>query len=224
MHRLLPPLLVALVAGLFVAGRSVRSELGLELSPESIQSVVAGLGWKGPALFVGLVTFRQFLLLPSALVLPAGGVVFGAAEGTLLGSLGILLSAVLKYTIARSLGREWLRPWFGAAVEAFERRAEAAGPLVVGFVTAHPMGPMSPFYWGAGFAAVPVVGFLLAVAIAAPVRAFAYSFFGSTLLDPGTPRFWAATVLLVAAALAPLLHPGLRARMLRAARGDAPRA
>jgi uncharacterized membrane protein YdjX (TVP38/TMEM64 family) len=223
-RRFAPLALVALIAALVLGGRAVRASLGIELEPASIHAVVAALGWKGPALFVGLVMFRQFLFLPSWLVLPAGGVVFGTVAGTLLGSLCILLSAAMKYGLARSLGRDWLRARFGAAVDAFERHAEAAGPLVVGVVTAHPIGPMSPIYWGAGFAAVPVVGFLLAVAIAAPVRALAYSFFGSTLLDPGTPRFWVATILLVAVALLPLAHPGFRGRILsvaKQARGSA---
>lgn len=206
------------MAALVLGGRAVRASLGIELDAGSIQGVVAALGWKGPAIFVGLVTFRQFLLLPSALVLPAGGVVFGALEGTLLGALGIVLSAGIKYGLARALGRDWLRARFGAAVDAFERHAAAAGPLVVGVATAHPIGPMSPIYWGAGFAAVPVLGFLLAVVLAAPVRAFTYAFFGSTLLDPGTPRFWIATFVLLAVALLPLAHAGFRARLRGLAR------
>lgn len=213
MRRHAPLALLALVLALMGGGRAVRANLGIELDPASIQTAVAALGWKGPALFVGLVTFRQFLFLPSALVLPAGGVVFGAAAGTALGALGILLSAVLKYGLARLLGRDWLQARFGAAVSAFERHAGALGPLVVGLGTAHPLGPMAAIFWAAGFAAVPVLGYLLAVALAAPVRAFAFSFFGSTLLDPGTARFWVATLLLVAAALLPLAHRGLRARL-----------
>jgi uncharacterized membrane protein YdjX (TVP38/TMEM64 family) len=212
-RRYAPLLFAALLAALVLGGRAARNALGIELDADSIQAAVAALGWRGPALFVGLVTFRQFLFLPSALVLPAGGVVFGAVEGTLLGALGILLSAAMKYALARGLGRDWLRARFGAAVDAFERHAEAAGPLVVGVVTAHPIGPMAPLFWGAGFAAVPVAGFLGAVALAAPVRAFTYAFFGSTLLDPGTPRFWVATLVLLGLALLPLAHPGFRARL-----------
>jgi uncharacterized membrane protein YdjX (TVP38/TMEM64 family) len=217
-RRLAPLLLLGVLVGLFLAGHRIRTHLGLELSPASIQGAAALLGWKGPVLFVGLVTFRQFLLLPSALVLPAGGVVFGALEGTVLGALGIVLSAILKYSIARGLGREWLRARFGAGVAAVERHAAAAGPLVVGMATAHPMGPMSPSYWAAGLAAVPVLGFVVAVVLAAPVRAFAYAFFGSTLLEPGTPRFWAATALLAAAALLPLAHPRVRGALRRGVR------
>jgi uncharacterized membrane protein YdjX (TVP38/TMEM64 family) len=220
MRRHLPVILIALTAGLFLAGYLVRSNLGIEFSQESIRQLVEGLGWKAGAIFVGLVTFRQFLLLPSVVVLPVGGIVFGAALGTLLGATGILASALLKYGIARSLGREWFRPYFGAAVDAFQQRASAAGPLVVGLATAHPAGPMSPVFWGAGFAALPVLVFALTVAIAAPIRAFALSFFGSTLLDPGTPRFWLATVVLAAVALLPLAHPGIRARLMRVAGRD----
>lgn len=217
MRRLFPIALVAVIAALFLGGQVVRASLGIELSAESLRELVLGLGWKAAAVFVGLVTFRQFLFLPSAVVLPVGGLVFGMELGTALGALGILASAALKYSIARGLGREWLRPYFGAAVDAFEKHAAAAGPLLVGLVTAHPMGPMTPVFWGAGFAAVPAVTFLLTVAVTAPIRAFAYSFFGSTLLEPGTPRFWIASFLLAAAALAPLAHPGIRARLMSAA-------
>jgi len=222
MRRFFPLLLIAMTAGLFLAGPLIRSRLGIEISQESIRHLVDGLGWRAGAIFVGLVTFRQFLFLPSMVVLPVGGIVFGTKLGTLLGALGIVASALLTYALARGLGREWFRPYFGAAVDAFQQRAAAAGPPIVALATAHPAGPMSAVFWAAGFAALPVVSFVLVVAIAAPVRAFAYSFFGSTLLEPGTPRFWIATIVLAAAALAPLAHPGIRERLLRAAgRGSA---
>jgi len=224
MRRILPVALVAAIAVLFLGGFVARRELGIEFSAEGIRTLVLSLGWKAALAYVGMVTFRQFLFLPSAVVLPVGGLAFGMEMGTLYGALGIIASAALKYTLGRSLGREWLRPYFGVAVDAFERHAAAAGPLVVGLVTAHPTGPMTPAYWGAGFAAIPALTFFAAVIVTAPMRSFTYAFFGSTLLDPGTPRFWVATALLAAAALAPLAHPGLRARLMQAAGRSVPRA
>ena len=220
MRRYVPFLVAAFTAGLFVAGYLVRSHLDIEFTQESIRTLVEGLGWKAGAIFVGLVTFRQFLFLPSVVVLPVGGIVFGAELGTLLGATGILASALFSYGLARSLGREWFRPYFGAAVDAFHRRASAAGPLVVGLATAHPAGPMSAAFWGAGFASLRAIPFVLAVVTGAPIRAFALSFFGSTLLAPGTPRFWLATGVLAAVALAPLAHPRVRAHLLRVAGRD----
>ncbi len=221
MRRHIPHIILIFTAVLFGSGYLVRNQLGIEFSQESIRHLIEGLGWKAGAIFVGLVTFRQFLFLPSMVVLPVGGLVFGAELGGILGATGILASALLVYGLARSLGREWFRPYFGAAVDAFQQRASAAGPLVVGLATAHPAGPMTAVFWGAGFAALPLVTFALTVAIAAPIRAFALSFFGSTLLDPWTPRFWIAAVILAAAALAPLLHPGIRQRLQRVAGRDA---
>lgn len=214
MRRLLPLLLLALVALAFVGGRLVRAQMEIELSPESIRAFVAGTGWIGPLVFLLALTFRNFLLLPSMVILPAGGLVFGALVGTLLGTAGIALSGLLKFAIARGVVRDGLRERFGAAMRGVERRIEAAGPLLVGAVTAHPAGPMSAFHWGAGFSSIALLPFCIALGAGAVVRAGAYSIFGASLLEPGTLRFYLSSALLAAVALAPLAHPGLRRRFL----------
>ena len=213
MRRILPLTLVAFVVGAFLVGRMLRAEMDIELSAESIHAYVLGLGLKAPLIFVGLVSFRQYLLLPSMIVLTAGGLVFGAAVGTVLGAAGILISALLQFWIARVLGREWVRPRLGETFRLFEKRVEASGPMLVALTTAHPMGPMSPFHWGAGLSTVAFLPFLVAVLLAGPVRAGAYSFFGANLLDAGSTRFWLAAALLLAVALLPLLHPDIRRRI-----------
>jgi uncharacterized membrane protein YdjX (TVP38/TMEM64 family) len=211
--RRLPFLLLAIVATAFLLGTVVRGSIGIEYTPSSILDLVDSLGWKGPAIFVALVTFRSFLFLPSALILPVGGLCFGAALGTALGAAGIVLSASFKFGLARWLGRDWVRAQLGPRVEVFEKRVSAAGSLVVGVVTAHPMGPMTPVHWAAGLSSIPVLAFALAVCIGGPVRAGAYSFLGSTLLDLGSPRFLAAAAVLAAVLILPLAHPGLRRRL-----------
>ncbi len=218
MTRRAPWVLLALIAALFLAGRSVRSQLGVEIGPEPLRDWVQSLGVVAPLIYVGLVTFRQFLLLPSALLLTIGGLVFGAALGTLLGGFGIVISAVLGFTLARTLGREWLRVRLGHRIRAIERHTQRVGPLVIGVATAHPFGPMTAFHWGAGLASVAWLPFVLVVLVAGPARAFLLSSFGASLEEPQSPRFWATTIGLAAAALLPLAHPGLRRRLLPRAR------
>jgi uncharacterized membrane protein YdjX (TVP38/TMEM64 family) len=162
---------------------------------------------------VGLVTFRQFLLIPSLLLLAAGGLVFGATLGTLLGGLGIFCSALFGFTLARTLGREWLRLRMQGRLGAVERYGERLGPLMVGLATAHPIGPMTPFHWGAGLAAVAWLPFVAVVLVAGPTRAFLLSSFGASLLEPRSPRFWITSGLLLALVILPLVHPGLRRRL-----------
>jgi uncharacterized membrane protein YdjX (TVP38/TMEM64 family) len=103
-RHVLPIALIALVAGGFYAGAALRADLGFEWSAQSVQAFVLGLGLKAPLIFVGLVTFRQFFFLPSGMVLTAGGLLFGAALGTLLGGMGIVLSALLLFFLARGMG------------------------------------------------------------------------------------------------------------------------
>jgi uncharacterized membrane protein YdjX (TVP38/TMEM64 family) len=171
------------------------------------------MGWKAPAIYLALVTFRQFIFLPAIVILPVGGLCFGATGGTVLGATGILLSALITFALARGIGGRWLHDLFGPRYTWLERRIEDAGPPVVGIVTAHPTGPMAAFFWGAGFSSMALLPFVVAVAAGGSVRAMAYAFFGSTLLAPGSTRFYVATTLLAAAAVVPLAHPGVRRKI-----------
>ncbi len=226
MRRVLPFVLIACVVGAVVLGRvarqqtgiEARQQTGIEVSAESIQTWVSSLGWQAPAIFVGLVTFRIFLFMPSWVVLSAGGLVFGALLGTALGGLGVLLSAMVGYGLARGIGRDWVRPRMKVRLERYAQSVERLGPVLIGLVTAHPMGPMTPFHWAAGFSTVPLLGFLIAVTLAGPTRAFIYSFFGSTLLEAGSAEFYLASSILVVVALLPLAHPGVRRRLFAARR------
>jgi uncharacterized membrane protein YdjX (TVP38/TMEM64 family) len=206
MRKWIPPLiLIVIVTAAFTTGRAVRSEMGVDFSPESIRAWVDALGWRGPAFFLLVVTFRQFLALPSGLLLPVGGLCFGALLGTTLGASGIILSGFFGFTLTRLLGREWAVAHL-RGLALVEQRVATAG---------------APFHWGAGLTSISLVGFSAALLLGGPVRAATYSFLGSTLLDLGSPRFWIATVVLLAVALLPLAHPGLRRRLVTRSVGRA---
>lgn len=223
MPRRVAVVLTALVVVSLAGAWAVRTLLGFDLSTQTLHSLVDGLGWKAPALFLGLLTFRQFLFLPAMVILPVGGLCFGAAGGTLLGATGIVLSALITFTIARTIGGGWLHETFGPRYGWIERQIERSGATLVALVTAHPTGPMAAFFWGAGFSSMALLPFVLAVAGGGAFRALAYAFFGSTLLAPGSPSFYLAVTLLGVAALAPFAHPGLRRRLL-GLRAERPRA
>ena len=210
-----PWVLLVVVGALFLAGYYVRSELGVDLGAEPLRDWVRSLGVVAPVVYIGLVAFRQFLFVPSTLLLAAGGLVFGAALGTLLGGVGIVLSALLGFTLARTLGREWLRLRMGDRLETLERHSERVGPLVVGLATAHPLGPMSPFHWGAGLASMSWLAFFAVVLVAGPARAFLLSTLGASLAEPRSLGFWLATAAVGVVLVLPLAHPAVRRRLLR---------
>ena len=217
MRRLAPVVILVLVALAFAVGRGVREGLGIEPSLAAIQAWVVGLGWKGYVGLVGALIFRQFLLLHSAVLLTVGGLSFGVALGTALGALGVTLSAAMMFVLARLAGREWVeRRMRGRALGEVEH----LGPVVVGVVTAHPAGPLSLFHGGAGLSPMSAAGFLIAVALGAPIRAFIFSLFGSALLDTSSPSFLIASAVLLLVVVAPLAHPGVRRWAFRRAGRD----
>lgn len=203
------------VGALLALSQWLRVGLGLEWSSESIQGTVRQLGVMAPIGFLALVMLRQFMALPSVLVLTSAGLLFGATFGTLLGGLGMTLNAMLLFAVARLLGRDWVLPRLETRYPDFEERARRTGPLVVAAMTAHPMGILTPFHLAAGVTRMSPPIFLLAVLPAAVFRAACYALLGANLLEPGSPRFWLATGVLLLAAVLPLAHPGLRARILR---------
>lgn len=205
--------ILAVIVAIGTVGHLLRTSLGLGSLAE-LQEAVDRLGWFGPVLFLGLVIFRQVLAVPAGLILPVGGLCFGALGGTVLGGVGLIVSGMGKFAIARSLGRDLVRRKFGAQLEWFETRIERLGPMVIGISTAHPFGILSPFHWAAGLSSLSFASFAVALVLGAPVRAFAYSVFGSTLTDTDSDSFVLASAVLIAIIVVPLAIPGVRRRLL----------
>jgi uncharacterized membrane protein YdjX (TVP38/TMEM64 family) len=213
-ESLLGPLLgLGAVLGFLLLGYLIRDRFGMELSPAGVQDAVARLGWSGPFVFFGLVMFRQFLAIPSWLLLPAGGLCFGTALGTALGGGALFVSGCMKFWVARWAGRAWFRRHFGERFRRLEDRVDRLGPVVIGLSTAHPLGILAPFHWGAGLSSIRFAPFALAIVLGAPIRAFAFSALGATIIDPATPEFRAVCFGLGAVILVPLAIPAVRRRL-----------
>jgi uncharacterized membrane protein YdjX (TVP38/TMEM64 family) len=204
---------LAIVGAAVLLGHLVRTRLDMDLSPAGIQAGVTKLGWYGPLVFFVLTTFRQFLAIPSWFILPAGGVCFGTMAGTALGGGALILSGCLKFGAARWVGREWVRTHFGAHFTRIERHVDRLGPVVIGLSTAHPLGVLAPFHWGAGLSSIRFLPFVTAIVLGAPVRAFAYSAFGAALVDPRAPEFRVISLGFAALVLVPLAVPAVRRRL-----------
>ena len=121
-----------------------------------------------------------------------------------------MLSALLLFLLARGMGGEWVRSRLRDRFRSFDRRARTAGPVLVGLMTGHPMGVMTPFHLAAGISGISWLAFLAVVLVAGQIRAATYAYLGANLLHVGSPGFWLASALLVALALLPLAHPKLR--------------
>ncbi len=204
---------MTVLALFFVATQWLRDRVGLEMSADSIQTTVRGLGVWAPLGFLAIVSVRQFLALPSVLVLGSAGLLFGPALGAIIGGVGMTLNAFVMFGIARHMGADWVRARLHERFPNFEDRARNAGPFVIALATGHPMGPQTAFHFGAGVTPIRAFVFGLAVLPAAVFRAACYAYLGANILEPTSPRFWVASVFLILISVAPLAHPALRERL-----------
>lgn len=213
-------LALAVLAAVIAVGALTRDALGLEARPGSVRELVRATGPWGPLVFVGVVVFRNALLIPSQVLMIAAGVVFGAALGTLYGALGLLGSAVLYFGFTRWLGREAVIARASPRVRAvLDVLGERPGAFFVGAATAYPVGLLGAYWTAAAVTGMAWLSFLVAVFLGALVRAGAYVLVGSALIEADPARLALAGLALLLLFALPLLHPGVRAwvRRIRAA-------
>jgi uncharacterized membrane protein YdjX (TVP38/TMEM64 family) len=213
-----------IVVGLVVGVVALRRAVGLEFDPESVRSFVEALGAWAPLAYVGVVAFRIPLGLPSAIVLIAGGVLFGGPAGTLYGAAGLMLTALMVFGGARWGGRdavaarlpERLRP-------LLEIAGSRLGAVFIALATAYPMSVISLCHLLAGITRMSLPVFVVAAGVGALGRAALYTYFGSSLLEADLGRILLATFALLAAMLVPLAFATPRAWLLQTlARPPAP--
>lgn len=219
-RRVAGPLLVLAVLGALVFGGSlVRDAVGIEWSAESVRDKVTELGAIAPLAFVFLLTFRFLVMIPSPVLLIAGGLCFGAGEGALYGGLGLLGAALWKWALVRWAGVEAVRarvPANLAFVLHLARSRFGAGALAL--ASGYPLGPISGIHLAAAVAGTGFASFAVAVGLGSLLRAFLYSFFGSSLFTGGHVAL--ATCLLLASLGVPLLVPSWRRWLFAAAAGS----
>ena len=175
----------------------------LELTPEAVRATILSWGTLAPVMYVLLVALRPFLFFPSTLLFIAAGLAFGPLFGTLYAAIGGTAAAIVTFGLARALGREFVQARLPERLRALETHEWGAG--LIFFLNLVPIVPITAVNYGAGLSRLSLRHYTLAVIGGLTPRAFAYSFFGDSLLDIGSRRFVAAIALLGLLVLVPAL-------------------
>ena len=154
-------LAIALAIGWYLRARS-----GIEWDVETARELVEEMGFWAPGIFILLVAFRLIFLVPSQVMLVAAGVCFGFLWGTIYGAVGLTLSGLMAFGLARYLGGDILRervpPGLQQALDVASRRT---GALVVTIGTAYPIGPLTGYHIGAGLTCMSLSLYLSALVL-----------------------------------------------------------
>jgi len=136
-----------------------------------------------------------------------GGLLFGTIPGTLYTIVVATTSALIPFTMARRLGREWVESKLkGKKLEAiYEQSAGDKGFVFVLLMRLIPVLPWEVQNYVGGLTKVPVVKYILGTMLGIVPGTFSLVFLGSSISDPGAWQFWAAIALKVVTALIPVV-------------------
>ncbi|WP_428313304.1 TVP38/TMEM64 family protein [Hydrocarboniphaga sp.] len=149
-----------------------------------------------PLAFIVVMVLRPFLLMPSALVMTAGGALFGVLGGTVLGSIGGALGGAMSFWLARSLGRDFVERRLGGRLAKVDRAfGQRRSARLVALYTAFPATPLGVAQVACGLSAMRGLPFAVATLIGLLPRTALLAWFGDSLAQQQWLR--AATALLL---------------------------
>ena len=88
------------------------SGLNEKINLEYYRNILSGPGYARLFVYMGICIVAPNLMFPFAVIIIAGGIIFGCVKGMILSLIGGFLSAIAGYYLARFLGRETIRAYF----------------------------------------------------------------------------------------------------------------
>lgn len=172
-----------------------------------------GAGWTGPIIVVASIAGAIIVSpLPSAPIALAAGAVYGHTLGTLYVVLGATLGAIGAFGIARMLGRDLLRRWFGDRLEVGLLGSQNALTAMVFVFRLLPFMSFDVVSYAAGLSALTTPRFLAATVAGVVPVSFALTHFGGELASGEDDRILTSVLALGLVTGAPILIGYLRRR------------
>lgn len=159
-HLATPANLVAAVVLLVILGLLAWLRSASEFDPftaDGMRSLLDGLGWRGPVLYVMTVAIAVVVSqVPGVPLVVAAGAAFGIGEGLLYSVAGNFVGGMLAYALGRSLGRGVMRVLAGRVVVFRHERGTRAVAWLIFASRVLPLFPFDLISYAAGVSAVPL--------------------------------------------------------------------
>jgi uncharacterized membrane protein YdjX (TVP38/TMEM64 family) len=203
---------VFLILTICIVGYYARTVFDIEMNPDSLRAWINEAGPAAPAIAILLVGFRMILGIPSHLALLVVGLCFGVFKGAIYGAMGLAITGMLTFLIARYGAREFVKGRISKRFELMMNNAgNRSGAVAIAILTAYPIGPLTPVHTLAGVTPMPALLFFMVLSLGSLVRAACYTYFGSSLITGGIQPIIEASALLLSIICLPLLFPKCRA-------------
>jgi uncharacterized membrane protein YdjX (TVP38/TMEM64 family) len=183
----------------------------------SIQQFVASFGPWAPLIFAVLYIAASPIPFVSTVLSATSGLLFGALLGAVYTIIIATISALVPFTIARRLGREWVESKLkGKRLdEIYEQSGGSNGFLFVLLMRLVPVIPWEIQNYIAGLSKIPVPTFLIATLIGIVPITGSLAFLGDSAQDPGSRQFYVAIGINIISILIPVIVMYIRNRTKR---------
>jgi uncharacterized membrane protein YdjX (TVP38/TMEM64 family) len=168
---------------------------GIHLTPESFKAFVLSLGILGPIIFVGIFIIRPLLLIPSIALFVGGGLAFGPILGPSYAAVGAALGGTVGFWFSRKMGHDYVVKKLKLGADLIDTTPFSFS--VVFLLSLLPIMPVTVINYGAGLSTMKFKNYIVAHILGITPRAFAYGFFGSTLLEIGSAKFRISLLALI---------------------------
>jgi uncharacterized membrane protein YdjX (TVP38/TMEM64 family) len=209
---------VALLALLAATYWQLHQSGALEtiLNGAELRDHIARLGAWGPLLVIGLMVLAIMLSpIPSAPVAMAAGAAYGHVWGTLYVLLGAEIGALAAFGLARWLGGETLRRWFGERLSLGLLGSQNA---LMGIVLVSRLLPFISFdivSYAAGLTPLSFWRFAIATLVGIVPASFLLAHFGGEMATGESDRIMISVLALGAITLIPVVVKLVRGRLHR---------
>ena len=174
------------------------------LQPVSATGVggwIEPFGVVAPLAFLAVAVGLGLALVPGPLVAGAGGLLFGAALGTVLSVTAAVITGTVALLLARRVGGPGMATIDSRRLAVLASALERHGLWAVVAQRPAPGVPDAPCSYAAGLLRVRPAQIALGTALGVAPRAFGYTAIGDSLDQPGSPLSIVGVVVVVAASI-----------------------
>lgn len=136
-----------------------------DIDADRVKEWLKSWGIWAPIVYILVYTIGTLILLPSTPLNLAGGALFGLWGGTAWSSLGAIFAALLAFSFARTIGRNWVASRLAGQWEAIDADIQRSGLFYLFAVRLLPLLPYGLVNLAAGLTSVTWRDYTLATSV-----------------------------------------------------------
>lgn len=151
-------------------------------------------------LFILVFSLKPLLIvIPSAMLSVAGGILFGPTKGFIFNMIGFFISGTLAFYLARFLGKDFVDGILKGKVLSLNNNMEQNGFKILFLLRLPPVLPYDPLSYACGLTKIKYPAFILASLLGVVPETLCYSFMGQNILNPCSAKFIIPLIIIVVA-------------------------